>query len=160
MPAAIEIATVLKSRGADLVAYADLGGLPADVRLGFPRGISVGVALDAKIISGITEGPTREYLDEYERATALLDSLARQGEAFLQGMGFRAKGFAATNEGIDPQTHSTALPHKDGGHAGWGGLDRQMRSAHNRTVRLGPPPDDHPDQRRVADSQPDQRVAL
>lgn len=112
MPPATEIADLLKSRGAALVAYADLASIPAAARLGFPRGISVAVALDARIVSDIAEGPTREYFDEYERANALLDSLAKLGESFLRGLSFEAKGFAATNEGIDPQTHSTALPHK------------------------------------------------
>jgi len=103
---------LLRSRGADLVAFADLHDIPSDVRHGLPFGISIAVALNPKIISGIQDGPTKEYYDEYNRANHLLNSLGRFAAEFLEERGHQAKSFAATDVGIDPRTHSTPLPHK------------------------------------------------
>ena len=108
-----DLETVLRFKGADLVAFADLSELPADVRDGFSFGISIAVALNREIVSQIVEGPTREYNDEYERVNRLLDSLGRHTADILAANGHKAK-FAATTDNpyVDPDTLSTPLPHK------------------------------------------------
>jgi epoxyqueuosine reductase len=107
-----DLTAFLRFRGADLVAFADLSGIPPDVRYALPFGISIAVALNPKIIAGIQDGPTKEYYDEYHRANRLLDSLGQCAAEFLEERGHRAKSFAATDVGIDPKTYSTRLPHK------------------------------------------------
>ncbi|MGA2171393.1 MAG: 4Fe-4S double cluster binding domain-containing protein [Sedimentisphaerales bacterium] len=103
---------LLFQKGSALVGYADLGALPAEHRLNMRYGISIAVSLSAEIISGIRQGPTKEYYAEYCRANALLDYLTIIAATFLQAQGWKAKPFAATNEGIFPETLSTCLPHK------------------------------------------------
>jgi epoxyqueuosine reductase len=107
-----DLKELLYSKGADCVAFADLRAIPPDVRDEFPVGISIAVALNPTIIAGIQDGPTPEYYAEYKRANQLLDSLGYCAAEFLKEQGYQAKNFAATEAGIDPQTHSTRLPHK------------------------------------------------
>jgi epoxyqueuosine reductase len=107
-----EITVFLKTRGVGLVGFASLHEIDSTVRQDLLYGISIGVALDARVMSGITEGPTPSYYDEYHRANQLLDSLGREAAGFLVAKGYRAVSLVATNAGIDPQTLSTPLPHK------------------------------------------------
>jgi epoxyqueuosine reductase len=107
-----DLTTLLCSQGAAHVAFADLRDIPPDVRDEFPVGVSIAVALNPTIIAGIQDGPTPEYYAEYKRANQLLDSLGSYAAEFLKKQGYQAKNFAATEAGIDPQTHSTRLPHK------------------------------------------------
>jgi epoxyqueuosine reductase len=116
-----EIRSLLKSGGADIVGFADLRKLPADVRGGFPSGISIAVALDPGIVSEIGNGPTPRYHDEYSKVNRLLDSLGRLTATFLEEKGYNAAFAAATDTGIDSgnfsnttdmATLSTRLPHK------------------------------------------------
>lgn len=103
---------VLGDGQAALVACADLGPLPAEVRHGLPRGICIGVALDPSVVAGIIGGPTKEYAAEYERANALLNRLAEDAAGLLRRQGFRAVAGRATVEELDPDTLATPLSHK------------------------------------------------
>ena len=107
-----EIIQHLKSNGAGLLAFADLTPLPANVRCALPRAVAFVVALAPAIVASIKEGPTKEYYDEYVRVNRLLGELSNSLAELLRSRGFTAISSAATNEGIDPQTHSTVLPHK------------------------------------------------
>ena len=107
-----EIQMYLQSQGADVIGFADLRSLPADVRSDYPYGISIAVALDPEIIRKIINGPDLEYLLEYQRANELLDLLGEKAARFLEEHGHRAKWFSATNSEIDRDTLSTTLPHK------------------------------------------------
>ena len=107
-----ELRTLLQRSGADIVGIADLNEIPADVRDGFPFGVSIAVALNPQIISEIKDGPNRQYYAEYDRANHLLDSLGHYAVGFLEEQGHRAGWLAATNIGIDSETLSTCLPHK------------------------------------------------
>ena len=107
-----EFKQALHSRGAALVAFADLSELPPEVRHDLPRAVSIAVALKSEIIGEIGDGPTREYYGEYQRANRLLDELAQFAEGYLTQRGHTAKALAATNVGVDPATLSTRLPHK------------------------------------------------
>ncbi len=107
-----ELRAILESRGADLAGFADLRNLPSDIRDGFPCGISIAVALNPEIISGLINGPNRKYYAEYDRANRLLDSLGQYIARFLEGRGYKVRWLSATNTGIDAETLSTRLPHK------------------------------------------------
>jgi len=107
-----ELKIYLQSNGADVVGFADLRDVASDVRDNLPYGISIAVALNPEIVSGIQDGPTRQYHEDYERANNLLDRLGRYAVQFLEERGHKARWFAATRAGIDPETLATHLPHK------------------------------------------------
>ena len=65
-----ELRDMLIGRGAALVGFADLRGLPADVRDGLPCGVCIAAALNPQIVAGIADGPTLEYQVEYRRVNA------------------------------------------------------------------------------------------
>jgi epoxyqueuosine reductase len=102
----------LKSHGASLSGFADLKEIESKARDGFPYSISIAVALNPAIISGIKEGPTAAYYHEYKRVNQILDKLGQYAARFLSEQGYKAQSFAATNAGIDRRTLSTRLPHK------------------------------------------------
>lgn len=108
----LQIKEALLHKGASLVGFADLTEIPAGVRHSMRFAISIAVALDASIIAGITEGPTQEYRSEYRRANALLSDLGKYAVNIIKNHGYRAIPQEPTNVGIDPETQSTALPHK------------------------------------------------
>ena len=70
-----ELRSLLISDGAAIVGIANLEEVPPDVRDAFPIGISIAVELDPRTISGIMEGPTRQYYNEYKRANDLPERL-------------------------------------------------------------------------------------
>ena len=115
-----ELRTLLQSNGADMVGITDLHDIAPEVRDGFPVGISIAVALNPRIISGITEGPTQQYYDEFVRVNDLLDRLGHRAVEFLNEGGYRSTSLVVTVAGIDFKTApsidfktiSTRLPHK------------------------------------------------
>ena len=118
-----ELKTILYSKGADMVDFADLRCLVPHVRSDLPVGISIAVALGPHIISQIREGPTKEYFAEYGRVNNLLNMLGELAARFLTEKGHKALWFAATHakkqstylragSGYDPRALSTRLPHK------------------------------------------------
>ncbi len=107
-----KIKDVLLAKGASLVGFADLSGIPAEIRDSMRYAVSIGVALDASIISGISDGPTPEYHAEYRRANALLSNLGKIARDVIEEEGYKAIAKEPTHVGIDLKTHSTILPHK------------------------------------------------
>jgi len=150
-----EITRFLQDKGADLVGFADLTILPASSRQDLPRAVAFAVALAPNIVAGIKDGPTKEYHGEYERANALLGELSTLTADLIRSRGFAAISSAATNEGIDPETYSTELPHKTVGTLaglGWIGkcallVSEQFGSAIrlNRVLTNAPLPTDAPE---------------
>jgi epoxyqueuosine reductase len=106
-----ELQTFLKTRGADLVGFADLHEIPPNIRSHLPFGISIAVAMNPRIISDIQDGPTRPYYEEYKRANGLLDMLGQSTAEFLRRNGSKAKNLSTTYN-ASPATLSTPLPHK------------------------------------------------
>jgi epoxyqueuosine reductase QueG len=106
---------LLKSEGASLVGFADLGEIPSDNRDNFPLGVSIGVALSPKIISDINEGPTYAYIEECLRLDSVLDGLGQLTAEFLTTNGYKAKRQATTNTAGSeyPPNLTTKLPHKN-----------------------------------------------
>ena len=102
----------LNEHGAHLVGFADLSDLQADVRQDLPRAVAFAVVLEPDVVGPIRQGPTREYHAEYARLNRLLGELSATVANFLREAGFQAVSSAATDEGVDPRTYSTRLPHK------------------------------------------------
>lgn len=120
-----EITGFLQARGADLVGFANLRNLPASSRHNLPRAVGFAVALAPEIVSGIKDGPTREYHAEYERVNTLLGELSLTTADLIRSRGFETISSAATDEGVDPKTYSTELPHKTVGTlAGFGWIGK------------------------------------
>jgi epoxyqueuosine reductase len=108
----IRIREALLQEGASLVGFADLSDLPENVRDSMGFGVSMAVALDPLVITRLENGPTREYYTEYRMANALLWRLAESTAGLITDLGFKAIAKRPTHSGIDPETHSTMLPHK------------------------------------------------
>ena len=110
----LEIETELIVAGASLVGFADISELPAAARGEMTSAISIAVALDAAIISGISEGPTRRYYQEYTRINEFLVSLCSGVDEFLRNRGHKAKAISPTIriDGSMAETLTTPLPHK------------------------------------------------
>jgi epoxyqueuosine reductase len=106
-----ELNTFLISRGADMVGFADLGEIPANIRRAFPFGISIGVALEPDIVKEIGDGPTPAYYDEYVRINNFLGTLGQSAVEFLKRNGCEASSLSVTY-GHNPATLATPLPHK------------------------------------------------
>jgi epoxyqueuosine reductase QueG len=105
-----ELTKFLKARGASLVGFADLKEIKSDARDGFPYGISIAVALDQQIMSGIKNGPTIAYHAEYKIVNALLDYLEQSAVKYLEKKGFKAKARLPFFE--SKNTLTAKLPHK------------------------------------------------
>ncbi len=107
-----ELESILKEHGASLVGFADITQLPDEVTGGFPRAVSIGVALNPTIAREISEGPTRPYYAEYQRVNDLLAKLCERAAHILTEAGYRAEAVRATTEKFDPATLSTRTQHK------------------------------------------------
>ncbi len=107
-----EISRELRDGGANLVGFADVTCLPADVTEELPRAVSIAVALDPAVVRDIKDGPTAGYFAEYNRANTLLSRLSEQIARGLIGVGYRARPCQATTEQIDRTTLSVKLQHK------------------------------------------------
>lgn len=104
----------LTRRGAALAGFADVAGVPENMRPGLPRAVSFARALDPAIIDGIKDGPTPEYYRLYERVNAELDEWGESIAAFLREEGHRAQAVVASSGkgGIDMETLSAGFSHK------------------------------------------------
>jgi epoxyqueuosine reductase len=106
-----EIYDLIINSGASLVGFAGLDILDPEVRKNFKTGISIAVALDPHIIAGITEGPTREYHEEYVAANSRLDMLSNLASEYLCSRGNKTDRWGATDDRIYGH-NITDLPHK------------------------------------------------
>ncbi|MHC4738304.1 MAG: 4Fe-4S double cluster binding domain-containing protein [Planctomycetota bacterium] len=107
-----EIKSRLIKEGACLVGFADISELPTEVRDSMKFAVSMAVALDAGIIDGISNGPTKHYYQEYKRANEFLSYLCKQTVDILKKYGNNAIAIEPTLEKLDFKTLSTKLPHK------------------------------------------------
>jgi len=107
-----ELRALLQEKGAATVGFGDLTGLPAAVREGLPRGVSVAVRYPAAVIRGIHELPTAEYFDWYSRLNAQLDDMVTAGAEWLAARGYTAVAQTRARVGAGEKEDSTRLPHK------------------------------------------------
>jgi epoxyqueuosine reductase QueG len=97
--------------GASLVGFAQSKGLHLKIDDHFVLGISIAVALDPGIVKGITQGPTKEYYNEYIKVNRKLDSLSKMISSFIVSQGYKAEYWGATEDRIYGKD-LTDLPHK------------------------------------------------
>ena len=90
------IATRALDWGVSLVGFADLAGLEAPAVSGWPRAVSMALALDPAALSGVDQGPTLKYFEEYKRANRALNEVAGRLSSFILGLGYRAEPIPAT----------------------------------------------------------------
>lgn len=109
-----EIESELIAAGASMVGFADVSELPAEARAGMQSAISIAVALNASIISEISDGPIRRYYDEYTRVNEFLSRLSGIAVEYIQTRGHNARAIDPTIriEGQAKKSLSTPLPHK------------------------------------------------
>lgn len=108
----VQIETMLKENGADLVGFADVTKLPGKITGGLPRAISIGVALNPAIVRAISNGPTRPYYAEYQRVNDLLAKLCERAAHILTRAGYQAEAVRATTDQFNPISLSTRTQHK------------------------------------------------
>ncbi len=108
----MELKARLTEEGASLVGFADLSTLSAGIRGSQKFAISMAVALDALIISEISEGPTKDYYQEYQRVNEFLSQLCKSAVNELKKHSNNAVAIEPTVEELDYETLATELPHK------------------------------------------------
>ncbi|HEX2944988.1 MAG TPA: GNAT family N-acetyltransferase [Clostridia bacterium] len=102
----------LLEKGASIVGFADMSGISEQARKGLPYGIIIGIALDPAIVSGITNGPTMEYYEEYCRINTRLNELDKYAERLLKNNGYEALAKTSETVAVDESNWRTELPHK------------------------------------------------
>ena len=99
--------------GADIVGFGSLGELPDDVREGLPVGISIAIAYPPEVIRGISELPTQEYREWYDKLNERLDMIVSRGAESLSEMGYKAiaqtREYAGSGEVNDNTSQINAL---------------------------------------------------
>lgn len=108
----LKLKEILFQNGADLVGVGDLTQLPGQQRCGLPFGISVAVKYPKEIIKGISNLPTPEYKQWYDRLNERLDKLVSIGAAFLEQNGYHAVAKSRAQVGRYDDCCTTLLPHK------------------------------------------------
>lgn len=102
----------LLDAGAWKVLPADLSSVPQEERQGFPRALSISVAVDLKTINRLVIGVDRAYCDEYDRLNQLLDHLADIAAERIRAAGYSALSLSRDRVDYNYQQHATMLPHK------------------------------------------------
>ena len=102
----------LADRGAVMVAFGDLSGLPEDVREGLPVGVSVAVRYEKDVIRGISDHPTPAYLAAYDELNERLDTIVQAGAELLRQAGWRAVAKSRDVVKWDRADCVSLLPHK------------------------------------------------
>jgi epoxyqueuosine reductase len=135
------VTTTLKEMGADLVGFADVADLPADMTGGLGAAVSIAVRLDPSVASEIANGPTRRYYKEYARVNELLGKLCVQTADLLTSRGRRARAIEATTANFDALTLSMPVQHKTiATRAGLGWIGKSallVTEEYGPAVRLG-----------------------
>jgi epoxyqueuosine reductase QueG len=137
---AAELKATLMAEGATLVGYADVRPLPPPLRDNLPVGVSIAIALDPTIVSGIRRGPTPRYHVEYLRAERRLDALTERALALLKDGGHEAVALPVPENDVDTMLGSRPLPHRTAAALaglGWvGKCDLLVTREYGSAVRL------------------------
>lgn len=102
----------LLSHGADLVRIGALSELPSHIRCDLPIGICVAVKYPKEVIRGISDLPTREYYDQYNRLNEKLDMLVTLGADALKAFGYQAVPQTRAYVEQFETDYDSLLPHK------------------------------------------------
>jgi len=135
------IRIILKGLGADLVGFADVTDLSADMTGKFTAAVSIAVKLNPSVICEISHGPTQRYYQEYLRVNQFIGELCRQVEDLLIVGGRQARAIEATAENFDTHTLSMPVQHKTiATRAGLGWIGKSallITEEYGPAVRLG-----------------------
>ena len=100
----------LLGNGASVVGCGSMSQVPHSKRDGYPRGISIGVALDPSLIEGLLDGPSQAFRENGASVRACLVRLRHACVAFLIERGHQA---CFSRSGItDEANFMSDLPHK------------------------------------------------
>ena len=102
----------LLEQGACLVGYADVSNLAHEAVIGLKNAVSIAVPLNPSIISEISNGPTTNYYQEYNRANNLLADLCGHAADILITEGHKAIALQPTVKQVDLTKTDANLPHK------------------------------------------------
>lgn len=111
-PLSTKLRESLLEKGACLVGYADVSDLSYQVLEGLKNAVSIAVALNPSIISEISQGPTKNYYQEYNRANNLLADLCGHAVDILISEGYKAVALEPTIKVVDLTKIDANLPHK------------------------------------------------
>lgn len=101
----------IKSLGASLVGFADLREIDEASRNNMDYGIAIGIKLKPDVIDGISNGPNKEYYEEYKRVNKLLDGIVLSCVKYIKSLGYNAIGQTTTYVTEDDNL-TTPSPHK------------------------------------------------
>ena len=108
--------------GASLVGFADVTAVDPEKRRGYPRAVSLAIALDPLVVTGILSGPHVDYCHEYDNVNKKLDALGYNAEKWLKDRGFDAYAVTRARAPYSKESCVTDLPHKTAAHLaglGW-----------------------------------------
>lgn len=103
-----ELREVLTARGADMIGFGALKGVPGAP---LPNGVAVAVRIPREVLRDIRQGPTKRYYDCYQVLNERLNGIVLAGERFLRERGFAARALS-TDRVTQSDDARTALPHK------------------------------------------------
>lgn len=105
---ASELSELLYNEGAALVGFGDVSALGYR---GFASCVALAVKIPARVVAGISGGPTREYFEQYHALNAKLDALAELASGYLTRRGCKALAQTTTTV-VESAGYRTPVPHK------------------------------------------------
>ena len=106
--------TLMQKKGVSLWGVADLSDFstpPDETGQSFPVGISLAVPVNPVIMSGLKNGPSGEYWDEYRRINERLDQICMSIADAVKSKGYQARPLAASQR-TDKAGIRGDFPHK------------------------------------------------
>lgn len=103
-----ELSELLYNEGASLVGFGDISALGYE---GFVSCVALAVKIPARVVAGISGGPTREYFEQYHALNGKLDALANSAAGYLTRRGCRALAQTTTRV-VESAGYRTPVPHK------------------------------------------------
>lgn len=120
----LELASILKSQGADIVAFTDISRFSREQNRGFPSAIIFGIALSPAYIRELSNN-TPVKKDEFQATESKSDRLADDMADYITQQGYSAYSQSEYNltstDSYNEEKKATPLPHKTiAGQAGLG----------------------------------------
>ena len=106
-----EIKKFLLKNGANVVGFANLKGLPEDIRENFDHGIVIGLKYSKEAIEKNKNGDLEEYYKQYNDLNKRLDDLAILTEKMIINKGYGAIAKLRSMVSYD-EDFKSSLPHK------------------------------------------------
>lgn len=103
-----ELSELLYNEGASLVGFGDISALEHQ---GYTSCVALAVKIPARVVAGISGGPTREYFEQYHALNSKLNALAELAAEYLTQRGCRALAQTTTTV-VESAGYRTPVPHK------------------------------------------------